>query len=221
MRLLLVEDDFMLGDGIAESLRNEGYTVDWVKDGMSALAALKSESFDLVVLDLGLPKLDGVQLIKQVRAESVMVPILVLTARDTVQDRVVGLDAGADDYLVKPFDAVELKARIRALIRRSAGRATPMLQHADIELDPSSQTVAYKGEPVILPRREYVLLKELLEHSGQVLSRERLTQTLYGWLDDVESNALEVHIHHLRKKFFPELIKTVRGVGYIVEKPKC
>ncbi|HET8705436.1 MAG TPA: response regulator [Pseudomonadales bacterium] len=220
MRLLLVEDDFMLGDGIAEALRNEGYTVDWVKDGQSALAALKSESFDLVVLDLGLPKLDGVQLIKQARAASLSVPILVLTARDTVQDRVTGLDAGADDYLVKPFDAVELKARIRALIRRSAGRATPTLQHADIVLDPSSQTVAYKGEQVILPRREYVLLKELLEHSGQVLSRERLTQTLYGWLDDVESNALEVHVHHLRKKFFPELIKTVRGVGYIIEKPK-
>lgn len=221
MRILLVEDDFMLGDGIADSLRNEGYTVDWIKDGVSAMNVLKAESFDLVVLDLGLPRIDGIQIIKQARAESLPIPILVLTARDTVQDRVLGLDAGADDYLVKPFDAVELKARIRALIRRSAGRATPVIQYADIILDPGSQSVTYKGEPVILPRREYALLKELLEHAGQVLSRERLTQTLYGWLDDVESNALEVHVHHLRKKFFAELIKTVRGVGYIVEKAKC
>lgn len=218
MRLLLVEDDPALGEGIRTALKPEGYTVDWLQDGASALHALTHESFDLAVLDLGLPRLDGLEVLRRLRAEANPVPVLVLTARDATTDRIAGLDAGADDYLVKPFDVAELKARLRALLRRSFNRAEPVLAYRDILLDPVNQQVSYQGNPVNLPRKEFVLLHELLAQPGRVLTRDKLQQVLYGWDEDVESNALEVHIHHLRKKFFPELIRTVRGVGYLVDK---
>lgn len=218
MRILLVEDDRALGEGIRTALKPEGYTVDWLQDGASALHALNHESFELVILDLGLPRLDGLELLKRLRAAGNPVPVLVLTARDATGDRIAGLDAGADDYLVKPFDVAELKARLRPLLRRSFNRPEPVLEYRGILLDPVNQQVSYKGTPINLPRKEFVLLHELLAQPGRVLTRDRLQQVLYGWDEDVESNALEVHIHHLRKKFFPELIRTVRGVGYLVDK---
>lgn len=218
MRLLLVEDDQDLGVGIRMALQPEGYTVDWLTDGRQALSALHDDAFDLVILDQGLPGLDGLSVLKQVRQRGSAVPVLILTARDAIHDRIAGLDSGADDYLTKPFDIVELKARIRALLRRSSGRAQPRLQYRGVELDPASQQVKYDGKPVILTRREYALLHELLSQPGHVFTRDTLQQRLYGWDEDVESNAMEVHIHHLRKKLFPELIRTIRGVGYVINK---
>jgi two-component system response regulator QseB len=218
MRILLVEDDRALGEGIRTALRPEGYTVDWLQDGASALHALNHESFELAILDLGLPRLDGLEVLKRLRAAANPVPVLVLTARDATGDRIAGLDAGADDYLVKPFDVAELKARLRALLRRSFNRPEPSLEYRGILLDPVNQQVSYQGTPINLPRKEFVLLHELIAQPGRVLTRDRLQQVLYGWDEEVESNALEVHIHHLRKKFFPELIRTVRGVGYLVDK---
>lgn len=218
MRLLLVEDDAALGEGIRAALKPEGYTVDWLQDGLSAVHAIEQESFDLVILDLGLPRLDGLQVLKRVRGGKHQLPVLVLTARDATGDRIAGLDAGADDYLVKPFDVAELKARLRALLRRSFNRSEPLLEYRGIVLDPSSQLVSWQGQNLSLPRKEFLLLHELLVQPGRVLTRDRLQQVLYGWDEDVESNALEVHVHHLRKKFFPELIRTVRGVGYMAEK---
>ncbi len=218
MRILLVEDDHALGEGIRTALKPEGYTVDWLQDGASALHALSHESFELAILDLGLPRMDGLELLKRLRAAGNAVPVLVLTARDATTDRIAGLDAGADDYLVKPFDVAELKARLRALLRRSFNRSEPSLEYRGILLDPVNQQVSYQGTPINLPRKEFVLLHELIAQPGRVLTRDRLQQVLYGWGDEVESNALEVHIHHLRKKFFPELIRTVRGVGYLVDK---
>ena len=217
MRLLLVEDDKALGEGLRLGLRQEGYTVDWLQDGASAVHALLSEAFDLLVLDLGLPRLDGIQVLRQLRGAGSALPVLILTARDATEDRIAGLDAGADDYLVKPFDLDELKARLRALLRRSAGRAQVMIEHAGICLDPASQQVSYQGKPVPMTPKEYLLLHELLSQPGKVLTRERLAQSLYGWDEEAESNTLEVHIHHLRKKLFSGLIRTVRGVGYLVE----
>ena len=218
MRILLVEDDRPLGEGIRTALKPEGYTVDWLQDGASALHALSHESFDLAILDLGLPRLDGLEVLKRLRAAANAVPVLVLTARDATTDRIAGLDAGADDYLVKPFDVDELKARLRALLRRRFNRPEPTLEYRGIVLDPANQQVSYQGTPVPLPRKEFALLDELLAQPGRVMTRDRLQQALYGWEEEVESNALEVHIHHLRKKFFPELIRTVRGVGYLVDK---
>jgi two-component system response regulator QseB len=209
MRLLLIEDDVALGEGIHQALSREGYTVDWVKDGASALHALLSEGFDLAILDLGLPKLDGLTVLKRLRESGSALPVLILTARDATEDRIAGLDAGADDYLIKPFDLSELKARLRALLRRSAGRARVVIEHAGISLDPATQQVTYQNAPVSL--------YELLSPPGRVMTRERLIQLLYGWNEEAESNTLEVHIHHLRKKFSTELIRTVRGVGYLVE----
>ncbi len=218
MRILLVEDDRALGEGIRTALKPEGYTVDWLQDGASALHALNHESFELAILDLGLPRMDGLEVLKRLRASANPVPVLVLTARDATSDRIAGLDAGADDYLVKPFDVAELKARLRALLRRSFNRPEPVLEYRGILLDPVNQQVSYQGAPINLPRKEFVLLHELIAQPGRVLTRDRLQQVLYGWDEEVESNALEVHIHHLRKKFFPELIRTVRGVGYLVDK---
>ncbi len=218
MRLLLIEDDGALGEGIRTALKPEGYTVDWLQDGASALHALSHEDFDVAVLDLGLPRLDGLEVLRRLRAAANPVPVLVLTARDATGDRVAGLDAGADDYLVKPFDVAELKARLRALVRRSLNRPQPALEYQDIRLDPVNQQVTYRGEAVNLSRKEFMLLHELLAHPGRVLTRDKLQQVLYGWDEEVESNALEVHVHHLRRKFFPELIRTVRGVGYLVDK---
>jgi two-component system response regulator QseB len=220
MRLLVVEDDELLGDGVCAGLSQYGYTVDWVKDGQSALQALSSESFDMVVLDLGLPKLSGLEVLKAVRGKNITTPVVILTARETVEDRVKGLDAGADDYIVKPFDLDELCARLRALQRRISARAKPEITHGDIVLDPASHSVHVGKEELNISRREFVLLQKLLENPGRVLSRELLTQTLYGWGYDVDSNALEVHIHNLRKKLGTPLIRTIRGVGYMIEKEK-
>jgi two-component system response regulator QseB len=217
MRLLLVEDDRALAQGIRVALSSEGYTLDWLEDGISALHSLRSESFDLLVLDLGLPRLDGLDLLRQLRAGHHGLPVLILTARDGIAQRIAALDAGADDYLVKPFDIDELKARIRALLRRSQGRSQPLLEHAGVSLDPSSQHVCYGGEEVTLTVMEYQLLHQLMAYPGKVVTRERLSTTLYGWQEKAESNTLEVLIHNLRKKLSADLIRTVRGIGYLIE----
>ncbi|MCX4071289.1 MULTISPECIES: response regulator [Aeromonas] len=216
MRILLVEDDVMLGDGMVDALRSSGYTVDWLQQGMPALSALKSEEFAALVLDLNLPDIDGISLLRKLRREGQTLPVLILTARDALDDRVLGLDAGSDDYMVKPFALQELNARLRALVRRSKGQAQAVLEYGELQLFPASQQVTYRGELVKLTPHEYKLLQELITQSGRVLSRDQLQQSLYGWDEGAESNAVEVHIHHLRKKFFPELIRNIRGVGYIV-----
>ncbi|MCE5180921.1 MAG: response regulator [Betaproteobacteria bacterium] len=218
MRLLLVEDDSLLGDGIRAGLRLAGHTVDWVKDGVAAQLALEAEEYSLVVLDLGLPRLSGLELLRWLRQSGETLPVLILTARDTVADRVKGLDSGADDYLVKPFDLEELAARVRSLLRRSSGRASPLLTHGEITLDPAAHRTTRNGQAVELSPREFAILQRLMESAGRTLSREQLEQSLYGWNEEVESNAVEVHIHHLRKKLGTELIRTVRGVGYMIDK---
>jgi DNA-binding response OmpR family regulator len=218
MKLLLVEDDALLGDGVRAGLKQAGFAVDWVQDGLAAKVALDSEEYDLLVLDLGLPKLSGMDLLKSVRAKRASLPVLILTARDTVADRVAGLNAGADDYLVKPFDLDELIARLNALLRRSAGQVELTLQHGAIELTPASHQVLLAGTDVSMSAREFSLLHTLLLHTGRVHSREQLEQTLYGWGEEVESNAIEVHVHHLRKKLGSDLIRTLRGVGYVIDK---
>ncbi|MFA5241595.1 MAG: response regulator [Sulfuricella sp.] len=218
MRLLLVEDDPLLGDGVRVGLQQSGFVVDWVKDGQAAKLALQAGAYALVVLDLGLPRLSGTDLLKWLRGSGNDTPVLILTARDTVADRVNGLDSGADDYLIKPFDLDELGARIRALLRRAGGRAAPLIVHGQLEIDPATRQVMLAGKPVELSPREYAILLALLEGAGRSLSREQLEQSLYGWGDEVESNAVEVHIHHLRKKLGAELIRTLRGVGYLVDK---
>jgi two-component system, OmpR family, response regulator QseB len=220
MRILLVEDDELLGEGTRKGLIQDGYTVDWVKDGALADQALKTEKFDLVVLDLGLPKMPGISVLQFMRDRGDTTPVLILTARESIEERVKGLDTGADDYLTKPFDLYELLARLRALQRRFASRAAPLLVHSEISLDPASHTVSYKGEPISLSRREFALLHVLLENAGRVLSREHLTQSLYGWGEEVDSNALEVHVHNLRKRFGQDFIRTVRGIGYTIERSK-
>jgi two-component system response regulator QseB len=220
MRILLVEDDEMLGDGLRTGLIQYGYVVDWLKDGLSADQALKTENFDIVVLDLGLPKLSGITVLQNLRSRGQTMPVLILTARESIDDRVKGLDSGADDYLTKPFDLDELCARLRALQRRFSSRAEPLLVHNNITLDPAAHTVALDDEIINVSRREFALLQKLLENAGRVLSREHLTQSLYGWGEDVDSNALEVHIHNLRKKFGQTFIHTIRGIGYMVDKEK-
>jgi two-component system OmpR family response regulator/two-component system response regulator QseB len=217
MRILLVEDDPELGDGLTIGLRQAGFAVDWVKDGNSADRALQSETFDLVVLDLGLPRLSGMEVLSRARSRRQTLPVLILTARDATGDKVSGLDAGADDYLVKPVDLDELAARIRALTRRSAGRAAPLLTRGDLALDPAAHSVTLAGAPVELSSREFSLLQMLLENAGRVLSRSQLEQSVYGWRDEPDSNALEVHIHHLRRKLGADLIRTLRGIGYLLE----
>ncbi|MEK8090260.1 response regulator [Thermithiobacillus plumbiphilus] len=218
MRILLVEDDALLGDGVRQGLKLEGYAVDWLRDGAQADAALQSESYELLLLDLGLPRLSGLELLKALRIRGQTLPVLILTARDAVADRVQGLDAGADDYLVKPFDLDELAARVRALLRRPAAQAGSQLVHGDLVLDPATHTLSRAGQPVNLSAREYQLLHTLLSKAGRVLSREQLESALYGWDEEVESNAVEVHIHHLRKKLGTELIRTVRGAGYVIDR---
>ncbi len=219
MRVLLVEDDEHLGDAVKTGLQQENYSVDWVKDGITADQALKTENFDSVVLDLGLPRLDGLQVLRNLRKRQQDTPVLILTARDSVDDRVKGLDSGADDYLNKPFKIDELYARLRAIQRRQFSRATPEIQYGEIIIDPVAHQVTYMEEVINLPRREFALLQKLIENQGRALSREQLNQSIYSWDEDVDSNALEVHIHNLRKKFGSKLIRTIRGVGYMVEKP--
>lgn len=218
MRLLLVEDDELLGDAVKTGLTQFGYVVDWLKDGESARAAIKSESFEAIILDLGLPKLSGLGFLQSIRNDGNTTPVIILTARESIEDRVKGLDSGADDYLVKPFDLNELSARVRALVRRSTGRADATLHYRNVTLDPAAHAVYVDDISVNVPRREFALLQKLLENSGQVLSREQLMQSLYGWDEEVDSNALEVHIHNLRKKLNANYIRTIRGVGYMVEK---
>ena len=218
MRLLLVEDDELLGDAVKTGLTQFGYIVDWLKDGETARAAVKVDSFEAIILDLGLPKLSGLGFLQSIRHEGCTTPVIILTARESIEDRVKGLDSGADDYLVKPFDLNELGARVRALVRRSTGRADATLQYRNITLDPAAHAVYMDNILVNVPRREFALLQKLLENAGQVLSREQLMQSLYSWDDEVDSNALEVHIHNLRKKLNANYIRTIRGIGYMVEK---
>ncbi len=216
MRLLLVEDDAMIGEGLRKGLRQDGFSVDWVNDGAAADAALDSGTYDLMLLDLGLPRKPGLDVLRRLRQKGNAIPVLILTARDAVAERVAGLDAGADDYLVKPFDFEELEARIRALLRRRAGRAEALLRHGDITLNPATHEVFQREVPVSLSAREFSLLQALMDRPGAVLSRAQLEEKLYGWDQEVESNAIEVHIHALRKKLGAELIRNVRGVGYMV-----
>ncbi len=214
MRVLLVEDDDLLGDGVRAGLTLGGWTVEWLRDGGSAAAALTSDVFDAVVLDLGLPKKPGLAVLRELRGRGNGVPVLILSARDAVGERVAGLDAGADDYLVKPFDLDELGARLRALLRRAQGSAEPLLRFGDLALDPATRRVTLAGETVELGPREFALLHLLLGAAGRVVSRGRLMDSIYGWDAEVESNALEVHIHNLRKKLPSVPIRTLRGVGY-------
>ena len=214
MRVLLVEDDALLGDGIRAGLRLADYAVDWVRDGEAARLALLDHDYDACVLDLGLPKKDGLAVLRDLRARGSQLPVLVLTARDTAADKIGGLDAGADDYLTKPFDLGELQARMRALLRRAAGAATPLLTHGAIVLDPAARRVTLAGEPVKLSGREYALLHDLLSHRNLVRSRAQLEESLYAWGEEAESNTVEVYIHFLRKKLGADSIETVRGFGY-------
>ena len=214
MRALLVEDNELLASGIQRALTREGFHVDWLANGQHAFDALSTETFDIVILDLSLPGKDGLEILEHARKHNNKSPILILTARDTVNDRVKGLDGGADDYLVKPFELIELKARVRALTRRSHGTTTPLIEAAGITLDPASHEVIYENKVIDLSRREYSLLLEFMNSPNQVFSRDQLEEKLYGWNEGVSSNSMEVHISNLRKKFHSKLIKTIRGVGY-------
>jgi len=216
MRILLAEDDPLLGDGLRAGLRQLGFQVDWVRDGVAAERELRAEPYGAAVLDLGLPLQDGMAVLAAIRRAGIAVPVLVLTARDAVPDRIRGLDVGADDYVVKPVDLHELAARLRALIRRAHGQPQECLVAQDVVLDPAARAVTQAGVPVTLSSREFDLLHALLLNAGRVLSREQLEQHLYSWGEEVESNAVEVHVHHLRRKLGPSLIQTVRGVGYLV-----
>ncbi|HTD10876.1 MAG TPA: response regulator [Steroidobacteraceae bacterium] len=216
MRLLLVEDDPMIGEAIRAGLKRDGFTVDWVHEATSAAAALHTEPYELLLLDLGLPGVSGLGLLKSLRGRGASLPVLIITARDAVSDRIAGLDAGADDYLVKPFDLDELAARIRALLRRRAGSGAPVLNHLGVELDPAGHRVRHDGVEVALSPREFALLQLLMERPGTIQSRTRIEERLYGFGEEVESNAVEVHIHGLRRKLGAQFILTVRGVGYRV-----
>jgi two-component system response regulator QseB len=216
MRLLLVEDDVMVGEAVRTGLQDDGFVVDWVRDGAAAEAAIAAHEPALVLLDLGLPKKGGVEVLRGLRARRNPLPVLVITARDTVKDRIAGLDAGADDYLVKPFDLDELAARVRALLRRAAGRAEPLLECGPVTIDSAKREVRVHGKPVSLSAKEYLLLAALMERPGSVLSRAQLEDRIYGWGEEVSSNAVEVHVHNLRRKLGEEVIRTVRGAGYTV-----
>ena len=214
MRLLLVEDDEQLGAGIRKALMRDGDHVDWLTDGAQALSAIRSENFELIILDLQLPGKDGISVLQSMRREGINTPVLIMTARDTVDERVLGLDSGADDYVVKPVELKELRSRVRALSRRSHGIAAPEVQFGELRINNATQQVWFRGAEVDLNRREFVVLSEFVNKPGQVLARGQLEEALYGWDEGVESNALEVHIHHLRRKLDGKLIKTVRGIGY-------
>jgi len=216
MRILLAEDDPLLGDGLRAGLRQLGFQVDWVRDGDAAERELRAQSYAAAVLDLGLPLKDGMDVLADIRRAGLTLPVLVLTARDAVPDRIRGLDVGADDYVVKPVDLQELAARLRALVRRAHGQPQECLQVQGVVLDPAARSVHRDGVPVALSMREFDLLQLLMLNAGRVLSREHLEQHLYSWGQEVESNAVEVHVHHLRRKLGAELIQTVRGVGYVL-----
>ncbi|MEP7329915.1 MAG: response regulator transcription factor [Betaproteobacteria bacterium] len=216
MRILVVEDDPLLGDALQAGLKQRGFSVDWVKDGIAAELALSTDAFASVVLDLGLPRLDGLRLLSKERAKGSKTPVLVLTARDAIEDRIKGFDTGADDYVVKPVDLDELAARLRALVRRSRGEPAAILELGPLRVDPATRTVSFRRQPVELQAREFNLLQEFMLNAGRVLSRKQIEDRLYAWGEEVESNAVEVHIHHLRRKLAPGLIRTVRGVGYVM-----
>jgi two-component system OmpR family response regulator len=216
MRLLLVEDDTMIGEAVLDLLRAENHAVDWVRDGDMADTALHTDTYDLVLLDLGLPRRDGLSVLRALRARHDRTPVLIATARDSVQQRIEGLDAGADDYVLKPYDLDELLARIRALVRRAAGRAEPVYEHGDVRINPATREVTVGSTAVVLSAREWAVIEPLLARPGLVLSRAQLEEKLYGWKDEISSNAVEVYIHGLRKKLGAELIQNVRGVGYMV-----
>jgi DNA-binding response OmpR family regulator len=215
MRLLLVEDDPMIGESLREALRRQGFAADWLRDGQAADAVLTSaERFDAVLLDLGLPRKGGIEVLKALRARGDTTPVIVLTARDALADKVAGLDAGADDYLVKPFELDELLARLRAVTRRTGGRPDTALTVADLRLDPATREVTRGGRPILLSAREFALLEALLERPGAIVSRAQLEDRLYGWGEELESNAISVYMHQLRKKLGADLLHTVRGLGY-------
>ena len=216
-RILLVEDDAPLGEGVKAGLEDAGHAVDWVRDGRHGREALATGEYSAVVLDLGLPRLDGLAILREARSRGNATPVLVLTARDAIEDRVKGLDAGADDYLVKPYSLEELKARMRSLTRRATGRASNRIAHRGVEIDLDSRRVTCNGRRVELAPREHAVLEALLAHPGRTLTRAQLEERLYAWGREVESNAIEVHVHHLRAKLYPELIRTVRGVGYVID----
>ena len=218
MRLLFVEDDQMIGEAVLDVLRAENYAVDWIKDGLEAEAALLTQTYDLVLLDLGLPGRDGIAVLRALRSAKKRVPVLIATARDSVEQRIAGLDAGADDYVLKPYDLGELLARVRALLRRAAGRAEPVYEHRGVTIDPATREVTVGGQPVILSSREWSVLEPLISRPGVVLSRAQLEEKIFGWDDSIASNAVEVYVHGLRKKLGPDLIQNVRGVGYLVPK---
>jgi two-component system OmpR family response regulator/two-component system response regulator QseB len=221
MRLLLVEDDRMIGESLRNALRQSGYAADWVRDGRAADATLSTERFDLVLLDLGLPQLDGMEVLRAMRARGDRTPVIVLTARDAVASRVQGLDAGADDYIVKPFELDELLARMRAVVRRQTGRAEPGLEVDGVSLDPATRQVTHNGVPVVLSAREYAVLEALMMRPGAILSRAQLEDRLYGWGEELESNAISVYVHQLRRKLGEGFIRTVRGIGYYVGAPSA
>ncbi|MCK9619683.1 MAG: response regulator [Methylobacter sp.] len=217
MRLLLVEDDEILGDGLVEGLKMEGYAVDWLTNGKLADEALKTNTYELVVLDLNLPDMEGLDILKALRGRKDETPVMVLTAKDTIPDRVIGLDSGADDFVIKPFELDEVCARLRALARRNEGRSVPNIEYKGIVLDPASRQVTWNDEKIDLSQKEFEILSFLMSNIGRVISRARLEESMYSWDSDVESNTVEVHIHHLRKKLDPSIIRTVRGVGYIID----
>jgi len=220
MRILLVEDDRMIGESVHAALKQDGHAVDWVRDGRAADAALSAESFDLVLLDLGLPQRDGLDVLLALRDRKGTTPVIILTARDAVADRVRGLDAGADDYLVKPFELDELTARMRAVMRRHSGRAQTAIELEGVSIDPTTREVTLRGESVLLSVREYAVLEALMLRPGAILSRAQIEDRLYGWGEEIESNAVSVYIHQLRRKLGADFIHNVRGVGYYVGKPK-
>jgi DNA-binding response OmpR family regulator len=218
MRVLLVEDDGMIAQGLQTALRQGGFAVDWMRDGRSAASALQTSTFDVVLLDLGLPHRDGIDVLRELRKRGDSTPVIILTARDEIQHRIAGLDAGADDYIVKPFDLDEMMARMRSVLRRAAGRGDPCIEHRGISLNPVTHTVERDGVPVVLSAHEFSVLEALLQRPGAVLSRAQLEDRLYGWSEPVESNAVEVYIHGLRRKLGGDAIRTLRGVGYFIPK---
>lgn len=217
MRVLLVEDDSLLGKAVKTGLEQQDHAVDWVQDGAAAELALLTGEYAALVLDLGLPKQDGMMLLKKLRAKGNGVPVLIITARHEMSDRVAGLDAGADDFIIKPFDLEELGARLRAVVRRAGGRASSDLVHGHLKVNSAARTVSLGDQPISLTAREFAILTQLLEHKGKVLSKQQLQEGLYSWTDEVESNTVEVHVHHLRRKLGRDLIKTMHGVGYMID----
>jgi two-component system, OmpR family, response regulator QseB len=218
MRVLLVEDDAMIAEGLQGALRQNGMAVDWMRDGIGAAAALRSAAFDVVLLDLGLPKRDGIDVLRELRRRGDATPVIILTARDEIQHRIAGLDAGADDYIVKPFDLDEVTARMRSVMRRAAGRGDSTIRYGELTLDTAGRTVSRNGAVVALSGHEYAVLEALLQRPGAVLSRAQLEDRLYGWDEAIGSNAIEVYVHGLRRKLGSEVIRTLRGVGYYMPK---